>query len=184
MNARATNNALLKVLGITEPLITALQIQMHPTNLPVVTIEYLLDGKALEPTAAQFDLVLREEPEPAPAPAPAFDLDAMCADARQSVRDIIEVVSGFEMGQQLKESRQIRQRLREACDLYHSDAKQAIGRLELDPMLACIRRLAASGALSTLGGWNTLGGVSSPGLFTGLADRFESIGSTLGGARK
>lgn len=184
MTHAATNKALLQVLGIDQPLITAVQISMQPDKLPVVTIDRLIDTDAMLHEVSHFDLVLREEAEPAPASTPALDLDAMCADARQSVRDIIEVVSGFEMGQQLKESRQIRQRLREACDLYRSDAKQAIGRLELDPMLACLRRLAASGALSTLGGWNTLGGVSSPGLFTGLADRFESIGSTLGGARK
>lgn len=187
MNARATNNALLKLLGITEPLITALQIQLHPTKWPVVTMEYLMDGKALQPTAAQFDLVLREEAKPAPAPAPAFDLDAMCAAARQRVADTVALSTRFALGQQLAESRQIRMRLGKACERYSAETEQAIARMALDTYIKdLVRDMKAKGVFSGLAGMSALGGVASPGLAKALTDapRFNSIGFDFGRVNK
>lgn len=182
MNARATNNALLKVLGITEPLITALQIQMHPTNLPVVTMEYLLDGKALEPTAAQFDLVLREEPEPAPAPAPALDLNAMCAAARATLASEVEFHGTTALTMQRRESAAIRTRLDQALLRRRTKVTAALTMLDLSLLMKALARSAAMGGF--FGG--SVSAVASPSLTKAISDssRFESIGLGLGGGRK
>lgn len=180
MNARATNNALLKVLGITEPLITALQIQMHPIKLPMVTMEYLLDGKALQPTAAQFDLVLREEA--APAPAPKLDLDAMCAAARTTLASEVEFHATTALSVHRRESAAIRTRLDQALLRRRTKVTAALTMLDLSPLVKALARSAAMGGF--FGG--SVSAVASPSLTKAISDssRFESIGLGLGGGRK
>ncbi|MNV32164.1 hypothetical protein D3C71_1234910 [compost metagenome] len=183
MSKVATNEALLKALGIDQPLITAVQINMQPEKLPVVTIDRLIDSDAMLHEVSHFDLVLREEADPAPAPAPAFDLDAMCTAARQRVAETVALSTGYALGQQFAESRQIRMRLGKACERYSAEAKQAIERIAFDKYIKdLVRDMKATGVFSGLAGLSALGGVTSPGLAKAMADwpRFNSIGFDFG----
>ncbi len=183
MSKVATNQALLKALGIDQPLITAVQINMQHGKLPVVTIERHIASDSMLQEVSHFDLVLREEAEPAPAPAPAFDLDAMCASARQRVAETVALSTGYALGQQFAESRQIRMRLGKACERYSAEAKQAIGRMAFDTYIKdLVRDMKAKGVFSGLAGLSALGGATSPGLAKAMADwpRFNSIGFDFG----
>lgn len=180
--AIATNQALLRALGITQPNVVALQLSMHPRQPPTVTLDCLIDAAALEHEASHFELVLREEPKPTPEPRPALDLDALCAAARQRVANTVALASGIAIGKQLAESKQIRQQLRYACDRYSADAKRAIGVIDLAPAINDWFRDFAT----NYSGATTLGGLVSPGLTKALADfpRFNHISFDFGRENK
>lgn len=180
MTKVATNQALLKVLGIDQPLITALQIQMHPTNLPVVTMEYLLDGKALQPTAAQFDLVLREEA--APAPAPKLDLDAMCAAAQQRIAEAADNAAFRAKCEHLGDSKLIRARLDQALQRRRLKVTAALAMLDLSPLVKALAHQATASGI--FGG--TLGGLVGIDLADAFAAKYQGLpnGRTRGGGRK
>ena len=85
-SARKANQALLAVLGIDaiKRRITAIDIEIRPTSVPVAHVTELLDGLGLSATR-RFSLVpLDQADQPAP-----YDLDAMCDQARASVQRTI-----------------------------------------------------------------------------------------------
>lgn len=183
MSKVATNQALLKALGIDQPLITAVHIHMQPEKLPVVTIERLIDCKAMLHEVSHFDLVLREEAEPALASAPALDLDAMCVAARERVANVVAVATGLAIGQQLTESKLIRQRLRDACDRYRTEAKLAISWLGLHSAMQAYIQSVAAGTYPVA----AIGCLVSPALSEALGKpsaHFNSIGFDFGKERQ
>lgn len=157
----ATNEALLKVLGIQQRNITALQISMHPTKLPVVTLDCLIDARAMLHEVSQFDLVLREDATP--APRPAFDLDALCAQARTRLTAEVHHSASMAQAAHHKESAAIRARMDKALSAHRAATAKALLRIDISPMVAQLgRSLFGNG----VGGF--LGDGFSTGVFGGL----------------
>lgn len=125
----ATNEAVLKALGIQQPLICALQIHMEPGQLPLVTIERHLEANAMQTTVQDFDLVLREEA--APAPTPALDLDAMCAAAQDRLAKATHLSAEWARQYQHEESVAIHARMDRALRQHKEAAAAALRQLDL-----------------------------------------------------
>lgn len=142
----ATNKAVLKALGITQPHITALQLHMQPTELPRVTLDCLIDARAMLHEVLHFDLVLRKEA--IPAPRPAFDLDAMCAAARNGLAAEVRVNANTAMRRHTCESAAILSRLDKAIANHKSETAMALLRLDIIPMAASIARVVCRGGNS------------------------------------
>lgn len=157
----ATNQALLKALGITQPHITALQLHMQPTELPRVTLDCLIDARAMLHEVSHFDLVLRDEATP--APRPAFDLDALCAQARTRLAAEVHHSASMAQAAHHKESAAIRARMDKALCTHRAATAKALLRIDISPMVAQIgRSLFGNG----LGGF--FGAGCSTGVFGGL----------------
>ena len=82
-----TNAALLELLGLCSlEHIISVDIAMRPSELPRITVQQ--HCRALQPTAIQFRLLA--EPMP-PTDSPVrIDLNALCAEARQRLKQSIE----------------------------------------------------------------------------------------------
>lgn len=140
----ATNQALLKALGITQPHITALQLHMQPTELPRVTLDCLIDARAMLHEVSHFDLVLREDATP--APRPAFDLDALCAQARTRLTAEVHHSASMAQAAHHKESAAIRARMDKALSAHRAATAQALLRIDVYPMVAqMVRCLGGNG---------------------------------------
>lgn len=142
----ATNKAVLKALGITQPHITALQLHMQPTELPRVTLDCLIDARAMLHEVLHFDLVLREDATP--APRPAFDLDALCAQARTRLAGEVHHSASMAQAAHHKESAAILSRLDKAIANHKSETAMALLRLDISPMAASIARAVFRGGNS------------------------------------
>lgn len=161
----ATNEAVLRALGIDQPLITAVQIHMQPNELPMVTIERLLSADAMQTTVQDFDLILRDDGAPAPAARPALDLDAMCAAARTRLAAQVGWHASIQLADQLHESSAIRTRMATAIRTHKEDTAQAMLRTHT---YAWVSQLAANGgvfagAVSGLAGVPAFAGLSALG---------------------
>lgn len=140
----ATNQALLKALGITQPHITALQLHMQPTELPRVTLDCLVDARAMLHEVSHFDLVLREDATP--APRPAFDLDALCAQARTRLTAEVHHSASMAQAAHHKESAAIRARMDKALSAHRAATAQALLCIDVSPMVAqMVRCLGGNG---------------------------------------
>lgn len=142
----ATNKAVLKALGITQPNIAALRISMRPNELPLVTMACVIDASAMRHEVLQFDLVLREEATP--APRPAFDLDALCAQARTRLAGEVQHSASMAQAAHHKESAAILSRLDKSIANHKSETAMALLRLDIIPMAASIARMVMRGGNS------------------------------------
>lgn len=76
MNINAINNALAKALGIDVKYCTGFELHVGPAMAPQLTVRSrVLDADGLKEITGRYTLT--------PLDPPAFDLDALCAAARQ-----------------------------------------------------------------------------------------------------
>lgn len=157
----ATNEAVLKALGITQPNITALQLYMQPTELPRVTLDCLIDAHAMLHEVSHFDLVLRKEATP--APRQVFDLDVLCAQARTRLAGEVQHSVNTAQAAHHKESAAIRNRMDKAIAAHRAATAKALLRIDISSMVSQMcRSLFGNG----MGGFLGAGSVS--GVFGGL----------------
>lgn len=142
----ATNEAVLKALGITQPHITALHLYMQPTEQPRVTLDCLIDARAMLHEVSHFDLVLREEATP--ALRPAFDLDALCAQARTRLAGEVHHSASMALAAHHKGTAAILSRLDKAIANHKSKTAWALLYLDTIPMAASIARMVMRGGNS------------------------------------
>lgn len=142
----ATNKAVLKALGITQPNIIALRVRVRPRELPLVTMACLIDASAMLHEVSQFDLVLREEPTP--APRPAFDLDALCAQASTRLAGEVQHSASMALAAHHKGTAAILSRLDKAIANHKSKTALALLYLDTIPMAASIARMVMRGGNS------------------------------------
>lgn len=157
----ATNKAVLKALGITQPHITALQLHMQPTELPRVTLDCLIDARAMLHEVLHFDLVLREEATP--RAAPAFDLDALCAQARTRLAGEVHHSASMALAAHHKGNAAIRARMDKAISTHRAATAKALLCINISPWVAQLGR-----SLFGNGPGDFFGAGCSTGVFGGL----------------
>ena len=108
----ATNRELLRVLGIKQRNITAMQIVLRPEMLPVVSMECLIDASTLLNERTHFDLVLRQDT--APAAPPPLNVRAMCAAVNKALDAELGVQTSLAVAYQRCESAAILARMDKA----------------------------------------------------------------------
>lgn len=144
-----TNTQLLHMLGITQKHVIEADIRLRQDEIATVTLTCAADVDSDQLTTARFTL-WPLDPTPAQQPTPPFDLDTMCAAARERLAESTTHNAEWQLYEWRAESDAIHVRMNRAVRLHKVAVVNALSRLEPIGQLAYDLGAAKAEALEVL----------------------------------